>query len=96
MLRRRKYSIKGEERGDRERRKGEEMKDGERGGERGRDLRNEHTVQRCGSAEEYGKKKREETEEKGARGEGDDRCEVPFFFCHPPPSLRFRCFHLPL
>lgn len=29
----------------------------------------------------------------GCRGEGDDRRDVPFFFCRPIPSLSFWCFH---
>lgn len=49
------------------------------------------TVWRCGCAEEDGRRKREN--KVGVWGGGDDRCDVPFFFCHPPPSRSLRCFH---
>lgn len=49
------------------------------------------TVWRCGCAEEDGGRKREN--KVGVWGGGDDRCDVPFFFCHPPPSRSLRCFH---
>lgn len=49
------------------------------------------TVWRCGCAEEDGGRKREN--KVGVWGGGDDRCDVPFFFCHPPPSRSLWCFH---
>lgn len=65
-----------------------------RGKEREKDLRNEHSV--LYKDVEVQRRMAKKWKKKGVWGEGDDRRDVPFFFCHPPPSFRFRCFHLPL